>query len=114
VVEVAIGVVLGFVSAVGHDALKSWQRARRLWKVVLAAALLCEKRANNYINRTVPAPLYRLPTMAFREALPFLMSDAGLTDEEYTALVEFFEWADDINQRREQFRTLDGGRGPTR
>jgi hypothetical protein len=91
-------VVLGWVLALGPD----WYRRKRMrkahWEMLGAEISICTKRAKWYINRTVIAPLYRLPTSAFSVSFPVLVSEADVTGDEFASLVEYYSWAEDINR----------------
>jgi hypothetical protein len=97
-IEALVGVVVGFLLAVAYE----WNRRRRLrkahWGMLGVEVSLCKKRAEDYIKRTVSAPLYRLPTVAFKVSLPVLVAEADLSEEELWSLEEFFDWCEDINR----------------
>ena len=96
--ENALLVVLGFVLGFVAD----WFRPKRMrkahWGMLGAEISICTKKANWYINRTVSAPLYRLPTSAFGVSFPVLVSEADLTPDEFESLIEYYSWAGDINR----------------
>lgn len=94
VVLVILGWILGFAA--------DWRRRKRMrkahWEMLGTEISICTKRANWYINRTVRAPLYRLPTSAFHVSFPVLVSEADLTADEFASLLEYYSWVEDINR----------------
>ncbi|MFC1484333.1 hypothetical protein ACFL5M_00730 [Candidatus Neomarinimicrobiota bacterium] len=97
-IEALVGVVVGFLLAVAYD----WNRRRRLrkahWGMLGSEVSICVKRARDYLNRKVSAPLYRLPTAAFNASFLVLVGEADLSPAEFESLVEFYSWCEDINR----------------
>ena len=95
-----LGLILfGFFLAILYE---YWQRRGKLkthWAILSVEVGLCERRARNYLSEgSVVAPLYRLPTTAFSNSFPVLVSEANLSSEDFCALSEFYSWSDDINR----------------
>lgn len=97
-VEALFGVILGFVLAIGYERTKVRMSCKAHWGVLKAEIGLCEKTAKQYINRTVSAPLYRFPIIAFKSSFATLVGYADLSPEEFENLSKFFSWCEDINR----------------
>jgi hypothetical protein len=82
-----------------------WDRHRRLrthWAALGAELVYCSRSAQTYLNDNVRSPLYRLPTMAYRNALPGLLEAGALTGNEVLVLLEFFNEVETLNRGLEQ------------
>lgn len=93
-----IGVVVGFLLAVAYEWNKRRLSRQAHWGMLGAEVSLCAERARNYLGRSVSAPLYRLPTAAFKVSFPVLVAEADLSPREFKSLVEFYSWCEDINR----------------
>lgn len=101
--------VLSFVLTVG---VAWWSRRReRLGEIVAMQAELYQgfkcmtalrNQPNDIGQQMVLAPLYRLPLRMFDRALPKLIGDAKLTDNEINDLLEYAMRADELNRGLER------------
>jgi hypothetical protein len=98
----AIGIVLGFLLSLARD---WWQRKRMqsaFWAAMSAESDYCRHLAEKYLEDSIRAPLYRLPTTAHSSALPALLADGALTKSQVAALIEFVAEVDSFNRGLER------------
>ena len=62
----------------------------------------CRSLAQTYVRDRVAAPLYRLPTIAYANSLPALLTDAALTESDTGSLLTFFHEVETLNRGLEQ------------
>jgi hypothetical protein len=62
----------------------------------------CRSLAQTYVRDRVAAPLYRLPTIAYANSLPALLTDAALTESDTGSLLTFFNEVETLNRGLEQ------------
>jgi len=91
-------VLLGFVLA----AVPLWyDRKRRLkghFQALRAELDLVEEKAKIFLNDEVASPLYRMPLRVYEVAVPILLTEEALSEEEVTFLARFYSQAEDINR----------------
>lgn len=60
---------------------------------------MCAKRVTTYVEEDSPkSPAYRAPMEAYAAALPVLLLDGNLTEDEVTAIEEFYARVGDFNR----------------
>ena len=62
----------------------------------------CHDLATAYLRDKVAAPLYRLPTVAYANSLPALLTDGALNEPDTRALLEFFNEVATLNRGLDQ------------
>lgn len=100
-----IGVVAGFGLAAGKE---TWDRHRRLqahWAALTAEVKFCNKIATIYSDAGIMAPSYRLPTIAYANSLPALLSDGDLSEGDALATAEFFVEVESLNRGLDMAQT---------
>jgi hypothetical protein len=93
-----LGVLLGFVLA---EVKETWARRRRRmahWGALRAEIEFSRRLAETYVRDGVPAPLYRLPTTAYSQSFPALLSDAAVAESEGRSLIQFFSEVETLNR----------------
>ncbi|MCW5605102.1 MAG: hypothetical protein KIT18_11215 [Burkholderiales bacterium] len=105
-------VILGFALGFGVDFVRRHRMKKAHWKILGAEIEVCNERAKWYLERTVSAPLYRLPTSAFSVSFPILVSEAAMDASEFSSLVKYYSWAEDINRGLE-YAADAAGQGET-
>lgn len=102
------GIVIGFALATARE----WWTKRReciaRWGALAAEVDLCRKFAQGYIGGGVNAPSYRLPVMAFEEALPKLLAAGKVNAQQYEGLMHFFLQVETINRGLDQIHDSIG------
>ena len=92
------GVAMG--AAITHLRERGRQNRRHLsyWSALSAEIELCRGLADAYTRDLVPAPLYRLSTMAYDDAFPELLADGAVSEEESMAILRFYGQVVQINR----------------
>ena len=54
--------------------------------------------AATYFSDNVQAPLYRLPTMSYENALPILLADGAASESDVSALMTFYSEVQTLNR----------------
>ncbi len=98
VVASLCGVTVGFALAQSKDWWSRRRRRKTHWAAIGAELEFCRRMAETYERDPVLAPLYRLPTMAYRNSLASLLADAALNGEELNAVMQFFIEAETLNR----------------
>ena len=58
----------------------------------------CRRLAETYVRDRVIALLYRLPTTAYSQSFPVLLSDAAVAETEVQSLMQFFSEVETLNR----------------
>jgi hypothetical protein len=93
-----VGTALGFA---GPQLVAWWQKRKRhlaYWSAMSAEIDLCHGLAKAYVADDVPAPLYRLPTIAYDKGFEALLADGAVTEEEAKAILRFYALVVQINR----------------
>jgi hypothetical protein len=93
-----VGVLLGFVLSEGKEMLLRRRRRRAHWGALRAELDFCGRLAETDIQDGVIAPLYRLPTVAYSQSFPALLSDGALDETEVQSLMQFFSEVETLNR----------------
>jgi hypothetical protein len=96
------GPALAFALIVLYDYLRSRRRRRAHFAALRAELDYCHELAQTYQRDNVASPLYRLPTVAYANALPALLADAALGEEELKRLLTFFNEVETLNRGLDQ------------
>ena len=108
VVATLAGVVLGFCLLW----VKEWWTNRRAyrahWAALATEAEICREHADVYLQDRVAAPSYRLPTRAFENSLPPLLSAGKVNPEELRVLTEFSLHVETFNRGLDQVNEARG------
>jgi hypothetical protein len=100
---IAIGVPIWLQHVAKHRALEERQkRTQAHWDILRVEVDFCLSKANDYINRTVAAPLYRMSTAGLARSLPILAADGAISADDARVLLAFYAWAEDINRGLEK------------
>jgi len=87
IVAAIVGVCAGYLLSELKDWSLRGRRHKALWQALSAEIDSCKTRADTYLKDNVVAPLYRLPTIAYVNCLPLLLSDGTLTGAESQVLL---------------------------
>ena len=91
-------VLLGFVLAV----LPMWfNRKRRLnghFYALRAELKMCKEKAKVFLKDEIASPLYRMPSKVYEVAVPILLAENAMTEDETIAIIRFYSQAEDINR----------------
>ena len=96
------GAVVAFLLVVAYDLLRARRKRRAHFAALRAEMDYCQSLAQTYLRDRVAAPLYRLPTVAYSNSLPALLSDAALSELESHNLLSFFNEVVTLNRGLEQ------------
>jgi hypothetical protein len=96
------GAVVAFLLVVSYEWLRTRRRRRAHFAALEAEMDYCNDLAQIYLRDRVAAPLYRLPTVAYKNSLPALLAEASLSDGETRSLLEFFNEVEALNRGLEQ------------
>ncbi len=96
------GVIRGAIIASGVEWLQKRKRHVAYWSAMSAEIDLCREQAQGYLDDNVIAPLNRLPTIAYTNALPGLLGDGAVSGGEAKAVVSFYNLVEQINRGIEQ------------
>ena len=75
---------------------------------IRAELQICLDRANIFLNDNIKSPLYRLPLTAYSVAVPILIRENVLSEEESKILARFYGQAEDINRGLDYAATSKG------
>lgn len=90
--------LLGFILGLGPTWWASRRKAIAHWEALRAEMTYCRSSAQVYFRAGIPSPLYRLPTKAYEAALPALLADGEVMEQEVTALLLFYSQIETINR----------------
>jgi len=103
------GVLAAFIGAASAFILMviyNWLLARRMrrahFSALKAEMEYCHDLAKVYLEGKIAAPLYRLPTVAYANSLPSLLTDAALNAADTRALLAFFNEVETLNRGLDQ------------
>ncbi|NMG42865.1 hypothetical protein GPA22_03825 [Aromatoleum toluvorans] len=102
VIAAFVGATLAFALIVLYDWLKSRRRRRAHFAALRAEIEHCRTLAQTYLTDGIPAPLYRLPTIAYAHSLPALLADGGLNEAHTRDLLAFFNHVETFNRGLDQ------------
>ena len=102
VVGATTGAFVAFFLVVCNDWLRSRRRRRSHFAALRAEVEYCRSLADTYLRDQIAAPLYRLPTMAYANSFPALLSDAALSESETNRLLQFFAEVENFNRGLDQ------------
>ncbi len=91
-------VLVGFCLSWAPQWFDRRRRIRAHWAALRAEAVLCVEKGNILRNDGIAAPLYRFPTLAFERALPVLLADGELAEEESLNLSRYLSQVQDMNR----------------
>jgi len=100
-------VVVTLVATWGKDWLATRRRRKGRWGALRAEIELCRKTADGFLRGTILAPTYRAPTSAAERALPELIGDAAMTEEEAKGLLLFFAEVASLNRALDRAQESD-------
>jgi len=78
-----------------------FDRKRKLkthWHAIRAEMILCKEKAETLLNARIPAPLYRLPVVAYSASFPILLAEGAVTEDEVMKIGRCFGQRQDINR----------------
>lgn len=102
VIGAVTGASLAFVLVVLYDWLRARRKRRAYFAALRAEMNLCSDLAQTYVGDRIAAPLYRLPTVAYSNSLPALLSEAALGERDSRNLLLFFNEVETMNRGLEQ------------
>lgn len=102
VIAAATGAGLTFLLVVLNDWLRTRRKRRAHFAALRAEMDYCRSLAQMYLHDQIPAPLYRLPTVAYTNSLPALLSEGALGGQDVHTLVSFFNEVETLNRGLEQ------------
>lgn len=102
VIAAAAGAGLAFLLVVLYDWLRTRRKRRAHFSALRAEMDYCQSLAQMYLQDKIIAPLYRLPTVAYTNSLPALLSEGALGEPDVRALVSFFNGVETLNRGLEQ------------
>ena len=59
---------------------------------------LVKEKAKIFLRDKIGSPLYRMPLRVYEVAVPILLTENALSEEEVTSLARFYSQAEDINR----------------
>lgn len=92
-----IGVGVGFLLSYGTSYLDRRRRCSSLLESLILEMERCCDRALWVIGGAVQAPLYRLPTEAYKVAFPYLLAEAALGNS-VELVSQFFDSVGELNR----------------
>lgn len=92
------GTAFGFLLAQIPRIVDRRAQLKTLWTAVGVELAICQDRARELVRARIAAPLYRLPTAAYRIALPTLLSDGRLPEESIRTISLCFGLIEEINR----------------
>lgn len=101
-IAAVVGVALGFLLSEAKDWALRRRRRRAHWAALRAELDLCKEAAEMYLGDKVAAPTYRLPVVAYENALPSLLSEGVVSKEQAVALTKFFMQVETLNRGLDQ------------
>ncbi len=104
---VLFGVALAFFLSLFTEWQRSRARRRCHWAALSAEMEYCRSLADTYLRTNIAAPLYRLPTVAYANSLPALLSEAALSESDTRNLLTFFNEVETLNRGLDQ---IEGAR----
>lgn len=96
------GVALGFLLTLFAEWWRGRVRRRAHWAALNAEIEYCREMAETYLRDNIPAPLYRLPIVAYSNALPVLLASGALNEAETRNLISFFNEVETLNRGFDQ------------
>lgn len=102
VIAALLGVFLGFLLSLVTEWWRGRLRRRAHWAALNAEMDYCRQLAETYLRDNVPAPLYRLPTAAYINALPGLLASGALDAVDTSNLIAFFNEVQTLNRGLDQ------------
>ena len=92
------GVALGFVLANVRDWWSRRRRRKAHWSALGAELEFCRHHAEVYSRDYIAAPLYRLPTVAYRHSLPALLAEGAVNEGDLDPLMVYFNEVETLNR----------------
>lgn len=102
VIAAVTGAAIAFVLVVSYDWLRARRKRRAHFAALEAEMDYCNDLAQTYLRDRIAAPLYRLPTVAYANSLPALLSEAALGKTDTRNLLQFFNEVETLNRGLEQ------------
>lgn len=93
-----IGTVVGFLLLQSKDWWTRRQRHKAHWGALRAELEFCRRFAETYEDHKVAAPLYRLPTIFYRNSLPALLGDGAVVEADAEPIIAFFCEVETVNR----------------
>lgn len=93
-----LGVFVGFVLSSGHRWIERALKLTTHWQAIRAEMTLCEEKAKALLTAGVLAPLYRFPVVALHTALPILLAEGDMNEEDVLALSRYTSQLEDLNR----------------
>jgi hypothetical protein len=97
-----VGVVVGVLLTLFTEWVRGRYRRRAHWAALSAEIELCRNLAETYLKDEIGSPLYRLPTIAYANSLPVLLSDGSLNEDDTRKLLSFFNEVETLNRGLDQ------------
>lgn len=102
IIGTLLGVVVGFLLSSTLEWWRGRRRRRAHWAALNAEMKHCRELAEIYLRNKAPAPLYRLPTVAYVNSLPALLESAALNESDTQKLLSFFNEVETLNRGLDQ------------
>lgn len=93
-----VGTACAFIFSGVKDWRARCQKRKSHWCALRAEIEVCRDKAETYLRDNIIAPLYRLPTIAYSQSFPALLSDAAVAEGEVKSLIEFFTEVESLNR----------------
>jgi hypothetical protein len=78
-----------------------FDRKRKLkthWHALRAEMILSKEKVETLLSARIPAPLYRLPVVAYSTSFPILLAEGAVTEDEVMKIGRCFGQMQDINR----------------
>ncbi len=95
---VILGVVLGFFLAFFPPWYDRKRRLKGHFQALRAELDLVKEKVEIFLKDKIGSPLYRMPLRVYEVAVPILLTEKALSEEEVTSLARFYSQAEDINR----------------
>jgi len=95
---VIIGSLLTFLLTEWHNFKITKNKLKSHWQALKEEAEICKIKADEFINDSITAPLYRLPTMLYQTSFPFILANDKLSKEETSSVILYFTQVDHFNR----------------
>lgn len=100
-----LGVAIGFFLNIINDWRKNRANCHAHFSALRAEIDYCNYLAKTYLDDNIKAPLYRLPTVAYANALPAIIAAAALTESDTRSLLTFFNEVETLNRGLNQIES---------
>lgn len=93
-----VAVLVGFLFSEWKSNRNRKRKLKAHWASLLTELEISRQKANTYLSDKIVAPLYRLPTEAFKMSFPVILAEDDIEEKELNSLINFFSIVQDLNR----------------